>query len=623
MKINQSLKKFIFSWSFFLVLIILVIYFSFGLYHLGKFATADEKLWLYNPTSGRILAYWNAIKDHEWTKTRINDKPGITLAYVSGIVVPFEKNPDSKIIEKEGGFRIYDRNYMERWLFRYRLPILFFNGLSIFFFYWILKRLTGNSLVAITTNLFIFLSPIIIGVSQIVNPDALLWTFSFAAFLTFLLFIKEKKFPLSILSGIFLGLALATKYTAIILPLFFGLIIWLYIWFRISNDNSQDLHRDIVKLLMGFGLAVISMIALFCLMMPAVFIVPRFLLEGTLAFKSQFQFYWLIGLYLFFNLILFLDAIFLESKIIKSIFRLVKSFYPILIKVVIVLITITILICLYNYTVTNNILGIVKIPFDYNRGELINTLPLFELALLEIKPLVYLMTPIVLFAFIALSFYQIFERNKNQDFADFFLHVCFLFVLIFFLAVIAQKLLVHVRYSLIIYPFVAYIAAVGIERLRKNLKLTEKAVYVIFSVLIFISIISINSIKPYYFNYTSSLLPKNDIITGAWGYGGYEAAQYLNSINPDQQGLAWTDYSGFCEFYNGKCIKAGEYDKFLKERPDEKIDYFVQTRRGTRVNDNLWKKFENDGLINANPVWELNIGKRPMNFVRVYKANQI
>jgi len=619
---SNRLKSLI-SWPSFFILLTLVIYLSFGLQHLGKFTTADEKLWLYNPTSGRILAYWNAIKEHEWTKTRINDKPGITLAYISGVVIPFEKNPENKIIEKDGGFRIYDRSYMERWLFRYRLPILFFNGISIFFFYWIIKRLTGNSLIAVLTNIFIFLSPIVIGVSQIVNPDSLLWNFSFASILMYLLFIKEKKIGFSLLTGIFLGLALATKYTAIILPLFFGVIIWLYVWFRISNDRPQDIHRDIVKLLSGFGLAVVSMIALFCLLMPAVFIVPSFLLEGTLGFKSQFQFYWLITLYILLNLLLFLDAKFLESKVIKSIVHPIRSFYPILIKIVIGLITISILICLYNFSVANNVLGIEKIPFDYNRGELINALPLFELSLLEIKPLVYFMTPVILLAFIALSIFQLFERKKNHDFTDFLLHVCFLFVMIFFLAVMAQRLLVHVRYSVIIYPLITLIAAMSIERLRSIVKLSDKAVYVILTAIVFISLLSINSIKPFYFNYTSLLLPKNDIITGAWGYGGYEAAQYLNSMNGDSQGLAWTDYSGFCEFYDGKCIKAGEYDKFLKESPNEKINYFVQTRRGTRVNENLWQKFMDDSMIDTSPVWELNIGGRPMNFIRVYKANQI
>ena len=49
-------------------------------------------------------------------------------------------------------------------------------------------------------------------------------------------------------------------------------------------------------------------------------------------------------------------------------------------------------------------------------------------------------------------------------------------------------------------------------------------------VLVALNVFSILLISPFYFSYTNDLLPKTYIINGAWGYGGYEAAQYMNNL---------------------------------------------------------------------------------------------
>ena len=76
----------------------------------------------------------------------------------------------------------------------------------------------------------------------------------------------------------------------------------------------------------------------------------------------------------------------------------------------------------------------------------------------------------------------------------------------------------------------------------------------LFGVFVALNVISILMISPFYFSYTNNLLPKTYIINGAWGYGGYEAAQYLNNL-PDAKNITvWVDVYGVCEFFVGKCI---------------------------------------------------------------------
>ena len=76
------------DWSILLLLFIifpLVAYLWLGFQNLTKFETADEHLWINNPYEGRIHQYWDAMSQKDWSQTRINDKPGVSLAYISGL----------------------------------------------------------------------------------------------------------------------------------------------------------------------------------------------------------------------------------------------------------------------------------------------------------------------------------------------------------------------------------------------------------------------------------------------------------------------------------------------------------------------------------------------------------
>jgi 4-amino-4-deoxy-L-arabinose transferase-like glycosyltransferase len=271
---------------FSLLFISIAAFFAFGLFHLAKFETTDEQLWKY----GRIKQYWQSIENHDWKKTYINDKPGITVALVSGAGLFFEPNPEthriSDPITTSGGlFFLYDTSRSEFINFVFRFPILLLSALSLFVFFWLIWRATNSPWLALFSVLFMALNPILVGISQIINPDSFLWIFGGLAIFSYLARLKTRGNKFLILAGIFSGLALLSKYTAFTLFLLFFLILLSKILFdedynKKIQKNLSLLFREVADI---FVIALIA-IAVFSLFLPAVFLKPSYLFKGI----SQF-----------------------------------------------------------------------------------------------------------------------------------------------------------------------------------------------------------------------------------------------------------------------------------------------------------------------------------------------
>jgi hypothetical protein len=169
-----------------------------------------------------------------------------------------------------------------------------------------------------------------------------------------------------------------------------------------------------------------------------------------------------------------------------------------------------------------------------------------------------------------------------------------------------------------LYPLIATVAAVGIIELLGLSKFKTWMSFGVFSVVIWASVLSLKAIQPFYFNYANDLLPKNKVISSAWGYGGYEAAQFINKQTSNPENLiVWTDYDGFCPFFKGLCIKDSEI-KWVGYKTTNEISYYVVTPRGSAKLKSTWDKMRQN--IDEQPVWRLEIGNRPDNFIQVYKV---
>lgn len=591
----------------------LALYFSFGFYHLTKFDTADEHFWI---DQDRISQYWNAVEKQDWKKTRINNKPGITLAYVSGIGLIFDKNHSNQIKERGDVFTEYNSREFQRINFLYRFPLLIFNGLFSFFFFWVIKKLTENAWIGLWTAALILLSPIILGISQIVNPDSLSWLFCSAAIFSFLLFLKNGLKKTALLAALFLGMALATKYIALILVYFFFFIFLSRIIFSYEKEkeNPEAFSRKILKQAGAYLAIVGGGFLIFSVLMPAVFMKSKYLFNDIINFNNTGFIFWTT---ICADILIILDAYFLRGRAILFFLKYLSRYKNIFFRSIIAAVFGICFFTLINWTFGFNFFNLDSVPFDSRQSDFFMSLAFWKKIILQARPLVFSLTPAVLILTLFIWIKIIFKKTRY----DFFIYALSAFVLIYWVAVTIQNLLVNIRYGIILQPLVIFLSVLGLWEIL-NYKAFLKVNKIIISlVIIFASTVSLWLIKPFYFNYANDLLPKNNLIASAWGYGGYEAGEFINSAAGGQKSVVIADYPGVCPFIFGQCVDISNDNrkKVIEVLNKNQNDvYFVLTRRGQIRWGYIGQFIE---AAKNPPLWELNIDNRPENFVRAYKQN--
>lgn len=600
--------------------VILAAYLFFGLQHLGQFITADEHYWVYE----RIPAYWQAWESGEWKKTAINDKPGVSLALISGAGLLFEAHPATLCSYNEAAIETCDAARAERTLIAFRLPILITNAFLLVLIAWLLTRLYRRR-IALTATLLIALSPILIGVTQIVNPDALLWSFGTAALLSFLALLKLRERKFILLSGILLGFAILSKYTASFLLPFFIFLIFIDLFSR-DNTTPDNLRVVLRKNTIFFFLILGISTLITAIFMPAIWLKPSLLVHLLAGGEAGFPIFPALLLFIIVSIFMVWQERFtaLLTAFIKKINGLTRaeqyiSFF--LLSAGIALFAGRIFFPEWSL--------FEKIPFDLkdiyssdkpDKAYLPN---LAEAIFLEMNPLVFSLTPIVLLLFGWHLFVRIFGnrfsdlRPVRLSFENFAL---LMFVFFFLAAILLSEVLATARYLILLYPIIAIIAASALESLPRSLQHQNTS---LFAVITITSVSSLFLIMPFTFNYTNFLLPNQKIVHHSWGYGGYEAAQYLNSLPDAEHLLIWSDYYGVCEFFKGRCLSM-EYEAAAQQ----KFDYAVLSHRGRnlyRPEHSRWLKKKNlqmsQAYADTDPDWQLLIGGRPENFVKVVKID--
>ncbi len=594
---------------------IIAAYLAFGLHHIGQFITADEHYWV----EERIPQYWDAITNQNWKKTFINDKPGVTLALVSGVGLLSEPHPEKHSSENQDRTLAYDINSTESLYTIFRLPILIINGLLLIYLFWIIGRVAGPW-VALWTTAFSALSPILLGISQIINPDSLLWSIGGAAIFSYLAFLKIGEKRYFWLTAIFLGFALLAKYAAfILLPFFLILIVSRFLF----DGHITDIHELSARLKRDFlawtGIATIS-IALLCLFLPALLIDSKYAfgLFATVHNKTAFAAVAVTFLSLF-----LIDTFAFGNKLLlllrRSLARL--RFAHMLLPAIFFAVFIG-LIAVRHLFPEWSIFAII--PFDIkdlSDARYVTDIPNFsEAFIMEWNPLVFSFTPIMLLGCLILFAAMMRKRGGECRFpAQSLLFLAFAYSIL----LILSNVLATPRYSILLYPVFAFLAALGIQEACHTLgRFPKVPTKTLATAIIFLgSIASLSAIKPFYFNYANALLPEDALIHDAWGYGGYEAAQYLNSL-PDAEHLTiWSDYYGVCEFFVGRCLTAYTFDPAIIQP-----DYYVLTRRGKiryMSRADRWERLS--GLTAyryydiSDPAWQLWVDSRPGNFIKIVK----
>jgi 4-amino-4-deoxy-L-arabinose transferase-like glycosyltransferase len=625
----------------FTLLILLILFFIhlfFGLYHLGKAAYVDERLWTYSKQK-RIEKYWNNILEHDWKNTRPSDKPGITLALISGPSLLFT-TPSSFM------HHTTDKDAFARMLFIMRLPLLLISSLSIFLFYYVIRELF-NKKIALLSAVLLGLSPILLGMSRIVNPDALTWIFMPIALYSYLSYQKNTSRKMLYLTGFFLGLGLLTKYIANLLFPFFILLIIVQLLFK--QKTRKEIQTYLRKSFLDLGAITLLSLATFTILYPGVWVVPNRLLKGTILsqpFAPIWQYF--VGIIL----LIYLDLFFNKSKVLTWFAQQLYKIRFIIINSLPIVFLILLCSMIYYVYAPIQLIDFQTILFSPKTSlKHIGNLSIWQGLITSFYIPIFSTNILVLlgvFASIFLILRESLKIKKNTSFSSniYTLWSLMLFILIFYSSSIFNKILPVMRYQIILFPIFLTIAAIGWYYLLKyflkkfkntpqnNFKIkTDLSVYIFAIAMIILLTNTLYSLKPFYFSYNNFMLPKKHLVNPKdMGDGSYEAAQYLNSLPNAENLIIWSDRRGVCSFFVGKkCNRFVKKTDFLKDGPY--YDYFVISKSRERKVTKMSRYYQQAGptyplkldlLYSSDEiVFEVNPGNRPENYIRVLPGNKV
>lgn len=594
-----------------------LLFFAFAATNLTHFAAVDEPLWM----DGRITRFWKNLSERDLEKTNISDKPGITVALASGAGLFFVEPKEYRDTRFVYAAKNADADIKDLYL-AFRLPLLLVITAFLPFFYFLLVPLFGAT-VALYSYAFIALSPLLIGMSKIVNPDSLLWLFVPLSFLSFLVFVRKKSFGILIVSGVFLGLALLTKYVANFLILyFFGYLFLRYLLEKSEGTSFADYFKNELQFFLiwlGTGLSVLY------LLFPALWVEPARILSGTLysqAFEKVAPLF--IGLIAF----ILIDQYLWRSRVASFLMEYGRRG-----RFLITWLFLGFFLSVSLMVIANSMLGMLWIDFmsllaspkSTSMGAIDPSIFLTNFyPLLFGIPVITLLG--VLIAVLATLFKNTHDTSSGKE-----VIALVVFILLYFVGSTVNEVVLINRYQIVLYPLMGVLGGIGfsilMSRLKKKfqpLKKWDDAYRIGFFFVVFcLCIILIRT--PFPLSYASALLPPvYTIDIKDMGSGSYEAAEYLNSL-PDAHSLAiWTDKRGVCKFFVGTCLDGFNFS----EIPSEELDYvIISTGRESRTERMLVNPYllNDEGLIRfdtyyqkTDPVYELLINGRAGQFVRIF-----
>ena len=613
---QQQGKTYVLSVLFFTFL-----FFSFSTYQLGKFAAVDEPLWLY----GRIEKFWNNIKDNEWQKTDVSDKPGITVSIISGAGL-LAYNPNEFDDKRFRGEVFAEKvQNIESFFFAFRFPIIVVLTLLLPLVYFFLERLL-NKQVALFSYAFLSTSPILIGVAKIINPDALLWLFTTLSLLSYLVFQKRNWYRYLFLAGVFLGLALLTKYIANIIFIYLlGLVFLERLYHQKQTDKPLALYVRETVIQMGF--VVFIALATFYLILPANWLEPQELIKSTLLSQA---FEKVAPLFVAIIAILLLDQSPNKSRIAASIFRILYIFKESLRRLFLVIFFGSIAATLINTWAkmpAYDFMDLIASPKSI--GDNSDILGIF---LTNFYPMVFSLTPLALFG-VLLTLPFLWKKNALEDSALRFTFYAIIFTLVYYLGATVNGVGSIIRYQIIVFPLTALMAGVGWYKTATFLAdyahtpsvLKKHGFTIIITLIGFSGLLTLIQ-TPFPLSYASRLLPNNYYVDlKDMGPGSYEIAQLLNTLPDAKNTLIWTDKDGVCQFFIGRC-KRGNGREVIT---DQSIDYVViSSARESRTTHMIRSRYDDNPesvvpihlfYLKENPDFEVKINNRPSHYVRAFK----
>ena len=122
--------------------------------------------------------------------------------------------------------------------------------------------------------LLLILEPFYLGLTRVIHLEGLMSTFMLVAALYFYSYLNDDKKKYLILTGVFTGLAVLTKTSALALVAFVGLVLF---YFTIKNKGK--FRTKLIKLARNYGLFLFSVIATFFILWPATWVNLKLVFE--------------------------------------------------------------------------------------------------------------------------------------------------------------------------------------------------------------------------------------------------------------------------------------------------------------------------------------------------------
>lgn len=605
--------------ALFVVVFFTGIFFSFATYRLGQYAAVDEPLWLY----GRITKFWNNIQEREWEKTDVSDKPGITVAITSGAgLLRYDpRHFDDK--RSQGEVFVNKEVSMESFFFTFRFPIVVTVTFLLLFTYFLLERLLGKK-TALFAYASLTTSPILIGIAKIINPDALLWIFTTLSLLSYLVFQKRPWYRYLILSGVFLGLALLTKYIANIV--FIYLLALLFLEYLYNPAHSQKpLSLYIRQTFFNIGFVVFTALSVFYVLLPANWPEPQVIIESTLLSEAFAK---VAPLFIGIVILLLLDQIFNKNRATGFLLNIVSIGKDWLLKIVTLIFFGSLLFTLLNTwqgMKVYDFMELIASPKTISKNsDLIGTF------LTNFYPLIFSLTPIALFGLIVALFFTL-KKNSYQNDAMRFVWYSLIFTLVYYLGATVNGVGSIIRYQIIIFPLIALASGIGFAGLVSCVEsyFPNKKHFALPALLGIWAILSLVVLfkTPFPLSYASELLPKQYYVDlKDMGPGSYEIAHQLNQLPDAKNTLIWTDKDGVCQFFVGRC-KRGNGEEAIT---DQDTDYIViSSARESRTNNMIRSRYDDnpDTVIPIHLFYTLTtpadfnvfINGRPSHYVKAYR----
>lgn len=599
------------------VVLVMLVNIGFGLPRIKPYSAVDEPYWTFERTPD----FWRAVANKKWKNTNINDKPGITVAALSGLgFLTIDPMPYKSLREEPKTPEQLEA--MNTINVAFRLPIYLLALFSLPLFYILIRKAINRS-VALVSTVFIGLSPILLGISLIINPDSLLWIFLPLAILAHLAYGKTKNGKYLILAGILTGLSLLTKYVANILFVFFLIIPFLeYVFVAEKPEIVSFLKRALRDL----AILITAAIATFAALFPATWVKPEMILEGTIlsvAFKSTWP--------LFAAILLFLaaDAFLLRGKILGGVLTFFSRFK----RTVLALLS-GFFLTISAFMVANTWLGMKWFDFEAivmspkNSEETATFVKSIGNLGADAYSLLFGLHPIVFFFLISALCLGLFGKLKNERTSLIITSFVF-FILLYYAGSEANYVIATVRYQIALFPLAMIIAAIGAIALFEYVGIQKySSTFQRSAALLFLIIILAGSlivVRPHYLAYASSLLPKTYLLNFKdMGDGSYEAAQYLNAL-PDATNLrVWSDKGAVCAAFIGDCSVSFNEKRFEANLPE----YLVLSTGRKRKTVNMWLSSNvpirfRDAYETTTPDFSVILDGRPDNFVKVIDVKKV